>query len=168
MGATCSPPVQWTVMSAKVELWSSSTSDRLYSSRTASRPMTTSMGTARRGDRGAEGAAPAGGGRRVQLVGGDPDQELGDDAAQEVLGADPAGVVGGLLGQAGSEQAGDLLVGPVLEDPGEEEVSLLQDGLDLVGIGVGRRQEAGRLELQQGGRDHQELGRDLPVELTPD
>ena len=33
-------------MSPKVDVWSSSTNDRLYSSRTASRPMTTSIGSA--------------------------------------------------------------------------------------------------------------------------
>jgi hypothetical protein len=115
------------------------------------------------GDLGRRSRGEGGGGQPGQLLGGDPDQQLGDDAAQEVLGADPAGVEGGLLGQAGAEQAGHLLVGPVLEDPGEQEVALLEDGLDLVGVGVRRRQEAGRLELQEGGRDDQELGRDLQV-----
>jgi hypothetical protein len=91
------------------------------------------------GDLGRRDRGEGGGGQPGQLFGGDPDQQVGDDAPQEVLGADPPGEVGRLLDQAGSEQAGDLLVRPVLEDPGEEQVPLLEDGLDLVGIGVRRR-----------------------------
>ena len=76
------------------------------------------------------------GGQAGQLLRGDPDEQVGHDATEEVLGADPPGHVGRLLGQPGAEETGDLLVGPVLEDPGEEQVPFLEDGLDLVGVGV--------------------------------
>src|SRR5215216_178632 len=116
-------------------------------------------------DLGRRGRDEGRGGQPGQLLGGDPDEQVGNDAPEEVLGPDPPGEVGRLLGQAGPEQAGDLLVRPVLEDPGEEEIPLLEDGLDLVGVGVRGRQQPGRLQLQEGGRDDQELGRHLQVEL---
>jgi hypothetical protein len=76
-----------------------------------------------------------------------------------------AGQVQRLPGQAVTHQRGHLLVGAVLQQAGEEQVALFQQGLRLVGVGVGTGQQPRRLELQQGRGHHQELRGHLEVEL---
>ena len=55
------------------------------------------------------------------------------------------------------QHRGDLLERPVLQQPGEQQVPRLQQREVLVVLDVARRQQPGRLEVEQGGRDHEEL-----------
>jgi len=100
-----------------------------------------------------------------QVLGPHAVQEVRGDALEQVLGPDPPGQVGRLLVQARGEQLGHLLVGPVLQEPGEQQVPLLEQGLGLVVLAIGTGQQAGGLELEQGGRDDQELRGHLEVQL---
>ena len=68
MESTGSAPVHRTAISPKVDLWSSSTSDRFYSSNTASRPTTTSMGAASRPTSSSKLLAPRSWSRRAREV----------------------------------------------------------------------------------------------------
>jgi hypothetical protein len=56
------------------------------------------------------------------------------------------------------EGVGDVLEGPVLQQAREQQVARLDEGEVLVVLRAGLRQQPGRLEVQQGRRDEQELG----------
>jgi hypothetical protein len=56
------------------------------------------------------------------------------------------------------EQLRDLLVGPVLQQPGEQQVAGLEQGVVAVfGVRLRVRQQPRGLEVEQGGRDDEEL-----------
>ena len=57
-----------------------------------------------------------------------------------------------------AEGVGDLLVGAVLQQPGEEQVAGLDEGEVLVVLRARRREQARGLEVEQGGGDEEELG----------
>ena len=56
------------------------------------------------------------------------------------------------------EDRGDLLVGPVLQQPGEEQVARLEQGQVLLVLDLARRQQPGGLQVEQGGGHEQEVG----------
>jgi len=60
-------------------------------------------------------------------------------------------------GHPGGEHARHFLVGPVLEQPGEEQVAGLEQGQVLFVLDLAGWQEPGGLEVEQGGRDDQEV-----------
>ena len=63
------------------------------------------------------------------------------------------------------EHGGHLLEGAVLQQPGEQQVARLEQGEVLLVLDVAVRQQPGRLEVEQGGRDDQERRRlvEVPV-----
>ena len=67
------------------------------------------------------------------------------------------------LGEVGGRQ----LVGAVLQQPGEQQVARLEQREVLLVLDLGRRQQPGGLEVEQGRRDDQELGRLAEVPLAP-
>ncbi len=89
----------------------------------------------------------------------DTDLHLGESLRVTRFQRHGPGDVAGLERHQAHEQQRRLLVGLVLQQPGKEQVTGLQQGevLHLV-IGDRPRQQAGRLEVEQGRGDHQELG----------
>ena len=69
------------------------------------------------------------------------------------------------VGHPLGEGAATLLVRPVLQQPGEEQVPRLEQGQVLLVLDLGRGQQPGRLEVEQGGRDDQELAGLVEVPL---
>src|SRR5205823_13129661 len=62
---------------------------------------------------------------------------------------------------------GRVLERLALEQPGEQEVALLEEGQLLVEVDVvAARQQPAGLELDEGGGDEQELGGDVEVEVA--
>src|SRR6202012_3664909 len=57
----------------------------------------------------------------------------------------------------GREDARDFFVGPVLQEPGEQQVTSLQQGEVFLVLDLARGQQPGRLQIEQRGRDHQEV-----------
>src|SRR5439155_24234441 len=67
---------------------------------------------------------------------------------------------------AGLERAGRVLEGLALEQAGQQEVALLESQQLFVELElVDARQQATGLQLDQRGRDQEELGGDVEVEL---
>ena len=109
----------------------------------------------------ARGQGPEEGG--PQLLGGDRLQRVDVDRCQRLLGPHPAGgaAVGGP--DQGRQHPGRLLEGAALEEAGQEEVAVLRGG-ELVGdLVVVLDQEVPGLELDQRGRQQQELGGGVEV-----
>lgn len=77
---------------------------------------------------------------------------------EPLLRSDGARVAAQRLPLPPREHVRHLLVRPVLEEPGEEEVAGLQQREVLDIVDVPARQEPGGLEVQQGGGDDQEFG----------
>ena len=71
----------------------------------------------------------------------------------------------GLVGHPAGEDLRDLLVGPVLQEPGEQQVAGLQQGEVLLVLDLAGGQQPGRLEVEQGRRDEQEVARLVEVPL---
>jgi hypothetical protein len=110
-------------------------------------------------------------GPRGQRPGGEPrelgqperEHDLGQQAREPLVETSGAGVAAGLLGQPGAEDAGDLLERAVLQQPGEQQVAGLQQREVVLVVDRSARQQPGDLEVEQRGRDHQELGGALEV-----
>ncbi len=92
-----------------------------------------------------------------ELVRADPQHQLRQQGGQVRLEADLPRQAPGLLGQPSTDPGCHLLERPVLQEPREEQVPRLQHLQVLGVVDVGRRQQACGLEVEQGGRDHQEL-----------
>src|SRR5262245_3882518 len=63
----------------------------------------------------------------------------------------------GFLGHSGGEDRRDLLEGLVLKQSGEEQVACLEQGQIFVVVDLASRQQAGGLEVEQGGGDEEKL-----------
>ena len=100
-----------------------------------------------------------GGGRDQRELGGrHAEHHLGEQALEARLQRHRARVPAeGALLQFG-EQGGDLLVGAVLQQPREQQVTRLQQRQVVLVLDVTGRQQPGGLQVQQGRRDDQELG----------
>ena len=86
-------------------------------------------------------------------------QERRDVRLERRDAREPASLVSEPLG----EHARELLVRAVLQEPDEEQVTRLEE-LEVVGVvDVPRRQEPGRLEVEQGRGDDEELARRVQV-----
>ncbi len=96
------------------------------------------------------------GGEAGELLEADADQHLGQQVGEPLLEPDRARVAPRLPRQPLLEDAGDLLVGLVLHQPGEEQVARLEQGEVLLVLDVALREQARRLEVEQGRRDQQE------------
>ena len=70
----------------------------------------------------------------------------------------PAGSGGSPRAIRAARTSGRLLVGAVLQQPGEEQVAGLEQRQVLLVLDVGGRQQPGRLQVEQGRGDHEELG----------
>ena len=64
---------------------------------------------------------------------------------------------GAPVGEGPRQEIGDVLVGPVLQQPGEEQVAGLEQGQVLGVLDLPRGQQPGRFQVEQGGGDDQEL-----------
>jgi hypothetical protein len=93
-------------------------------------------------------------------------EQVGDRHVEPLVRADGAPDVGGRGGEPGRHQPGDVLVRLVLEESREEQVALLEQRLQRVVVAVGAGEQLDRLELDQRGRDQEELGGDLEVEAA--
>ena len=78
-----------------------------------------------------------------ELLEPDPDQHLGQQAGEPLLEPDRAREAPCLARQPLLEDAGDLLVGLVLQQPGEQQVARLEQGEVLLVLDVTLRAAAG-------------------------
>nr|WP_238455363.1 hypothetical protein [Micromonospora sp. ATA51] len=96
----------------------------------------------------------------------DAEHQVGQRLGVPGLQGDRAGVAAAADGlQLGDVRRG-LLVRLVLQQPGEEQVPRLQQGEVLLVLHLGGGQQPGGLEVEQGGRDQQELARLVQVPLV--
>ena len=72
-----------------------------------------------------------------------------------------------LLGHPVGEEGGRLLVGAVLQQPGEEQVARLEQREVLLVVDLAARQQPGGLEVEQRGGDDEELGGLAQVPVGP-
>ncbi len=100
-----------------------------------------------------------------QPFGPDPEHELGQQVGERRLQRHHAREPQRLLGHPPREDLRHLLVRPVLQQPGEQQVTGLQQGEVLLVLHLARGQQPGRLEVEQGGRDQQEVARLVEVPL---
>ncbi|CAM5697123.1 hypothetical protein SANTM175S_03578 [Streptomyces antimycoticus] len=106
-------------------------------------------------------------GQLGEALGTDADDDVGQQLGVVRLQTDRTGVTGGLGDQPVIEDVRDLLVRAVLEQPREKQVARLQQGQVRLVLDLGGRQQAGRLEVQQGRRDDEELGGLVEVPVRP-
>ena len=66
------------------------------------------------------------------------------------------------------EHLRDMLVGPVLQQPGEQQVADLEQGEVFGVVDFTGRQQSRSLEIEQGGGDHQEGGGLVEFQRGPD
>ena len=98
-------------------------------------------------------------------LGRDPGHQVGSEGQEALLQPGPA-----RIGTAGAvhhpaEAGGGVLEGLALEEAGEQQIPLLPQRQLLVGIGViGVGKQPAGLQLEQHGRDQEELRRHLQVE----
>jgi hypothetical protein len=94
-------------------------------------------------------------------------EQVGHQRREALIRADLTGEAAvGIVGQA-AEDRGDVLECLALEQPGEQQVALFPQRQLLVEVDVGPAgQQAPGLELDERGRDQQELGRDVEVEVV--
>ena len=90
--------------------------------------------------------------------GPEAEQHLGQQPGQLRLQGHRPGVPAGLVGHPAGEDRGDLLVRAVLQQPGEEQVARLEQREVLLVLDLAAGQQPGRLEVEQGGGDDEELG----------
>lgn len=100
-------------------------------------------------------------------LGTDADDDLGQQLGVLRLQPDGTGVAPRLVRQPVAEDVRDALVRAVLQQPGEEQVAGLQEREIRLVLHLGHGQQPGRLQVQQCGRDHQELGGLVQVPVRP-
>ncbi len=93
-----------------------------------------------------------------QLGGTQSEQHLREQPGVALLQPHGAREAARLLSEPGGHPRGDLLVGPVLQQPREQQVAGLQQREILLVLHVARGQQPGGLQVEQGGRHDQELG----------
>ena len=92
-------------------------------------------------------------------------ERIGHERAERLLGADGAGQAAVGAGDEAGDGVGRVLERLALEQAGEQQVAGLEPQQLLVELGVAEvGQEAAGLELDERGRDEQELGGDVEVE----
>ena len=102
---------------------------------------------------------------RVQALGGDPRERVRRQAAERLLDARAAGDDLAAAPQQALEHAGRVLERLALEQPGQQQVALLEAEQLLVELGHLRAgQQAADLELDERRRDQQELGGDVEID----
>jgi hypothetical protein len=106
------------------------------------------------------------GGQRGELLGGQVEQDLGHQLGEARLQPDLPGEALGGLGLALAQETGGLLVGLVLQQPGEEQVAGLEELEVLLVVDVGGREQPGGLEVEERGGHDQELTGLVEVELV--
>jgi hypothetical protein len=97
-------------------------------------------------------------GEQREVVGADRDDHFRQQLGEPRLQHHRAGMAELLLGQPGGDQRSDLLERAVLHEPGEQEVAGLEQREVVLVLDVALRQQPSRLEVEQRGRDQQELG----------
>ena len=85
-----------------------------------------------------------------------PQQHLRQQLSELRFHRHAAGETAGVNGHLAREDGGYLLVGAVLQQLGEEQVPGFQQGEVLFVLHLAGGQQPGRLQVEQGGRDHQE------------
>ena len=95
---------------------------------------------------------------RANPSGTDADDDLGQQLGVVGFQADGARVAARLGVQPVAEDLRDPLVRAVLQQPREEQVPGLQQGEVGLVLHLGGGQQPGRLEVEQGGGDDEELG----------
>src|SRR5690606_22939105 len=97
------------------------------------------------------------GGQGRQPVRPDPQHQVGQGLRVPRLQRDRPRPAGGARLHQPGQVGGGLLEGLVLQEPGEEQVSRLQQGQILLVLDRRGGQQPRGLQIQQGGGDHQEL-----------
>src|SRR5690606_4691252 len=97
-----------------------------------------------------------------------PDDELGQQGGEVRLEGHRTRVGARARGPPALEVGGDLLVRPVLEQPGEEQVARLEQLEVLLVLDRAAREQPGGLEVEERRRDNEELARlpEVPVLLA--
>lgn len=95
------------------------------------------------------------------------DDHLGQQLGEVRLQPDGTGTAPGLVGQPAAEDVRDALVGAVLQQPGEEQITGLQEREIGLVLHFGRGQQPGRLQIQQRRRDDQELRGLVQIPVRP-
>ena len=104
----------------------------------------------------------------AQRVGAHPLERVGFEEAVRLFGTGAPRHAALGTADAGVERGGRVLERLALEQPGEQQVALLEAEQLLVELGVFETgEEAAGLELHEGGGDEQELGGDVEVEGLP-
>ena len=97
-------------------------------------------------------------GEHGELLRGDGHDEFGQELGERRFETDHARLHAAGRCHPLTEGVGEVLVGAVLQEAGEEQVAGLDEGEVVVVLGSGLRQQPGRLEVQQGRRHEHELG----------
>ncbi len=107
------------------------------------------------------------GGDAGQLLGPDAEDQLGQQVGELLLHRHGTREAQRLRGHPPGEDLRHFLVRLVLQQPGEQQVPGLQQGQVLLVLDLARRQQPGRLEVEQGGRHQQEVAGLVEVPLGP-
>ncbi len=94
---------------------------------------------------------------RRELLRAQLEQHVGAHPREPLLQRHGPGVPAPLRGQPIAHVGGDLLVGPVLQQPGEQQVARLQQGQVRLVLHVPAWKQPRRLQVQQGRRHQQEV-----------
>ena len=103
------------------------------------------------------------GGQRGETVGPDTEQHLGQQGGELRLEAHRARVAATGLGHDPGQLGSRRLVRAVLQEPGEQQVSGLEEGEVVLVLHLADGQQPRRLQVEQGGGHHQEVGGLLEV-----
>ena len=106
------------------------------------------------------------GGQRGELLGRDAEQHLGHLLGEDRVGPGVAAVPQDGAGLALPQERRRLLVGPVLQQPREQQVAGLEQLQVVLVLHLGGRQQPGGLEVQQRRRDDEELAGLVQVQLV--
>ena len=91
---------------------------------------------------------------RGELIGTEAEQDLGQQLGEPAAPSAPAAGTGGPAGHLAGQHGRDLLVRPVLEQPGEQQVPGFQQRQVLLVVDLAGGQQPGRLEVEQRRGDH--------------
>ncbi|CAB4742672.1 unannotated protein [freshwater metagenome] len=98
-----------------------------------------------------------------ELLEADPDEDLREQCRELRLEPDRSWQALVRRRHAIGEQARDLLVGAILQQSGEEQVSGLEEREVLLIFNLAARKQPCRLEVEQGGCDNQEAARLIEI-----